>query len=112
MNEWCSNYLSISHSHHAHTNDATRRNTPVFGAGLPAAVSFNASGRAYPDVAAISKDGTSQSCPTVAGILSLLIDHRLNQGLPPLGFIAPRLYQVATKYPGEAFQDIPTGEKN
>eukprot|EP00750_Incisomonas_marina_P021692 INCI4631.1.p1 GENE.INCI4631.1~~INCI4631.1.p1 ORF type:complete len:605 (-),score=107.53 INCI4631.1:134-1885(-) len=77
--------------------------------GLPAAVSFNASGRAYPDVAAISKDGTSQSCPTVAGILSLLIDHRLNQGLPPLGFIAPRLYQVATKYPGEAFQDIPTG---
>ena len=26
-----------------------------------------------------------------------------------MGFIAPRLYDVNTKFPGEAFEDIPTG---
>jgi tripeptidyl-peptidase-1 len=77
--------------------------------GVPESSSFNSSGRAYPDVAAVSVDGTSQSCPTVAGILSLVIDYRKSQGLSGLGFIAPRLYQVATKYPGEAFEDITKG---
>lgn len=48
--------------------------------GVPESSSFNSSGRAYPDVAAVSVDGTSQSCPTVAGILSLVIDYRKSQG--------------------------------
>lgn len=77
--------------------------------GLPPASSFNASGRAYPDVSAVAVMGTSQSSPVVAGLFAMLIDMRLNKGLPPLGFVAPRIYQVANKYPGEAFEDITEG---
>jgi len=77
--------------------------------GLPPQSSYNAAGRAYPDVSAIGVQGTSQSCPIMAGIFSLLMDHRLNQGLPPLGFVAPRIWQVASQYPGEAFQDVTEG---
>lgn len=78
--------------------------------GMAPPSSFNASGRAYPDVAAMSTDGTSQSSPTVAGIWSLLMDHRLNNGLPPLGFVAPRIWQVAEQFPGEAFTDVTKGD--
>jgi len=78
-------------------------------AELPAASSFNASGRAYPDISAVAVDGTSQSSPTVAGIFSLLVDMRLNSGLKPLGFLGPRLYAVADAHPGEAFEDVTEG---
>ena len=78
-------------------------------AGMPPATSFNASNRAYPDIAAVGVDGTSQSCPLLAGILSLITDMRLNNGLPPLGFVAPRIYQIAAMHPGEAFEDITQG---
>ena len=78
-------------------------------AGMPPTASFNASNRAYPDVAAVGVEGTSQSCPMMAGILTLVTDMRLNKGLPPLGFMAPRIYQVAALHPGEAFQDITQG---
>mmetsp|Transcript_72460 Transcript_72460/g.155167 ORF Transcript_72460/g.155167 Transcript_72460/m.155167 type:complete len:585 (-) Transcript_72460:64-1818(-) len=78
-------------------------------AGLPPASSFNRNGRAYPDFSAVGVDGTSQSCPVAAGIFSLLIDQRLSAGLPPLGFLAPRLWKVAEEHPGEAFQDVPEG---
>jgi hypothetical protein len=77
--------------------------------GMPPPASFNASNRAYPDVAAVGVEGTSQSCPMMAGIFALLTDMRLNKGLPPLGFVAPRLYQVAALHPGEAFEDITQG---
>jgi len=77
--------------------------------GVPPQSSFNVTGRAYPDVAAISADGTSQSSPTTAGIWSLLIDQRLNKGLPPLGFLAPRLWQTAVAHPGEITEDITQG---
>jgi tripeptidyl-peptidase-1 len=77
--------------------------------GLPPFTSFNQSNRAYPDISAISLDGTSQSSPMVAGIFSLLMDYRLNQGLPPLGFLGPRLYQTMAKYPNEAFKDVTDG---
>jgi len=77
--------------------------------GLPPAASFNASGRGYPDIAAVSVDGTSQSSPTFAGIFTLLTDLRLNAGLKPLGFLGPRIYQVAGQFPGEAFEDITEG---
>jgi len=76
---------------------------------LPPSSSFNASGRAYPDLAAIAYDGTSESCPTVAGLFSLLNDYRANHGLRPLGFVAPRIWEVAQKFPGEAFFDILEG---
>jgi hypothetical protein len=78
-------------------------------AGMPPSSSFNASNRAYPDLSAVGVDGTSQSCPIVAGILALITDLRLNKGLPPLGFVAPRMYDIAASHPGEAFQDITQG---
>jgi len=77
--------------------------------GLPAASSFNRTGRAFPDISAVAVEGTSQSSPIMAGIFTLLMDHRLNAGLPPLGFVAPRLWKVAEMFPGEAFQDVTEG---
>ncbi len=38
--------------------------------------------------------GTSAAAPEWAGVLSLINDLRLNAGLPPLGFVNVRLYQV------------------
>lgn len=78
-------------------------------ADLPPPSSYNPNGRAYPDMSAVGVQGTSQSCPITAGVWSMLIDHRLNAGLPPLGFVAPRLWKVAQQYPGEAFFDITSG---
>lgn len=76
---------------------------------LPPASSFNRTGRGYPDISAVGTQGTSESSPTVAGIFSLIIDARLNAGLPPLGFVAPRIWSVASNYPGEAFEDVTEG---
>ncbi|KAH9021889.1 subtilisin-like protein [Lactarius pseudohatsudake] len=66
---------------------------------------YNPLGRAVPDIAAQAKaipffyegkeeifEGTSCSTPIVAGIISLLNDHQLSQGKPPLGFLNPWLY--------------------
>jgi len=77
--------------------------------GVPDSKTFNASGRAYPDISAIAVDGTSQSSPMMAGIFSLIIDHRLTAGLPPLGFLGPRLYQAMANSPGEAFESVTSG---
>lgn len=77
--------------------------------GLPPSNSFNASGRAYPDISGVAVEGTSQSAPMLAGIFSLVMDHRLNVGLPPLGFLGPRLYKTMEKFPGEAFESINSG---
>ena len=74
--------------------------------GMPPSSSFNAANRAYPDVAAVGVSGTSQSCPITAGIWALITDIRLNKGLPPLGYVATRIYQIAGMHPGEAFEDI------
>ena len=52
--------------------------------------------------------GTSASTPTMAGILSLVNDAQLNSGLKPLGFVVPRLWQLAARFPGEAFVDLQT----
>ncbi|XP_031413541.1 LOW QUALITY PROTEIN: tripeptidyl-peptidase 1, partial [Meleagris gallopavo] len=63
------------------------------------------SGRAYPDLAALSDNywvvtnrlplpwvsGTSASTPVVAGMLALINDRRLQLGQPPLGFLNPAL---------------------
>lgn len=76
--------------------------------GLPPSSSFNQTGRAYPDVSGVAVEGTSESSPMVAGIFSMIMDHRLNNGLPPLGFLGPRLYHVMSES-GTAFQDISVG---
>jgi len=90
--------------------------------GFPPAGKFNATNRAYPDISALAQGcpmvfmgrtvtagGTSASAPAVAGIVSLLNDVRLTKGLKPLGFINPRLYQIAEQHPGEAFYDVTVG---
>ncbi|KAI4872239.1 hypothetical protein NFI96_034397 [Prochilodus magdalenae] len=75
---------------------------------LPPASYYNISGRAYPDMAALSDNywvvtnlvpipwvsGTSASTPVVGGILSLINDQRFLKGLPSLGFLNPRLYKL------------------
>lgn len=79
---------------------------------------FDPAGRGFPDVAAqgkgfqvvtkgrtISVGGTSASAPTFAGIVSLLNNARLKQGLPPLGFLNPWLYKVGV----EGLTDIVDG---
>lgn len=77
--------------------------------GLPDSSSFNSRGRAYPDISAVGVMGTSQSCPILAGIFSMLVDHRLNAKLPPLGFVGTRIWKVAQQFPGVAFEDVSEG---
>ncbi|KAF2402371.1 tripeptidyl-peptidase 1 precursor [Trichodelitschia bisporula] len=79
---------------------------------------YNASGRAYPDIAGqsvryfviyhgstIRVDGTSASTPAVASIFSLLNDDRIASGKPPLGFLNPWIYGTASS----AFNDVTSG---
>jgi len=87
---------------------------------LPPAGTFNASGRAYPDVAALGHnyyvvaggavlvDGTSCSTPVFSAILGLLNSYRLAAGKPVIGFANPLLYQVYAEAP-DAFTDIVQG---
>jgi len=77
----------------------------AFSSTWPPSASYNDTGRGYPDVASLAQfgiplctyggcsgsGGTSASAPTVAGMLSLVNDARLDGALPPLGFINPRL---------------------
>merc|ERR1711904_26481 len=79
---------------------------------------INVSGRAFPDIAAqaigfpvtltggVSQivAGTSCASPTVAGIIGLLNDLRLQNGKSQLGFLNPMLYANAA-----ALNDITTG---
>lgn len=80
---------------------------------------YNASGRAYPDVAAqatsvrivesgitTSVSGTSCSSPIFAGVIQLINSERLAAGKPALGFLNPWLYGNATS----GFNDIATGK--
>ena len=91
--------------------------TYLQNAGLPPASSYNATGRAFPDVSAIGMNfwiycgglptevgGTSAATPTFAGIISLLNDARLAAGKKQLGFVNPLLYA----HP-EVFTDIMNG---
>lgn len=77
---------------------------------LPPAHSFNSSGRGYPDLSAVAVEGTSESSPTIAGIFSMIADHRLSAGLPPLGFVAPRLWKTMERHPGVALENIAVGD--
>ena len=69
---------------------------------------YNASGRAYPDVAAygwdyeiiadgevISISGTSAAAPTFASVVALLNDRLLAAGKATLGWLNPWLYSTA-----------------
>ena len=78
---------------------------------------YNATGRAFPDVAAMAVNfiivddgltktvaGTSAATPTFAGIVGLLNDRRVAKGRPPLGFLNPLLYSNPN-----AFHDVVSG---
>ncbi|KAI0635010.1 subtilisin-like protein [Trametes polyzona] len=81
---------------------------------------FNASGRAFPDIAAKADQfvifesiffriqGTSASSPTVASIVALVNDRLVSAGRPALGFLNPWLYKEGYK----AFTDITTGNSS
>mmetsp|Transcript_81517 Transcript_81517/g.170508 ORF Transcript_81517/g.170508 Transcript_81517/m.170508 type:complete len:838 (-) Transcript_81517:118-2631(-) len=85
---------------------------------------FNASGRAYPDISAVSQNvpvffqgqlvmvgGTSSSAPIVAGIISLLNGERLAEGRPQLGFLNPWLYKLYQRRPS-IVQDVLAGNNS
>jgi len=72
---------------------------------FPASASFNAFGRATPDVAALGEGfqvyvngtvrsigGTSASAPSFAGMVALLNEARFKAKKPPMGFLNPFLY--------------------
>lgn len=85
---------------------------------LPAPSFYNRTGRAYPDVSALSSGftvvinllplpgvaGTSCAAPTFAGVVALVNDFRLQKGKSTLGFLNPLFYQ----HP-EIFFDVTEG---
>lgn len=85
---------------------------------FPSKQLYNTSGRAYPDVAALcikywmvvrgvsypGGTGTSASTPTVAGIVSMLNEYRLQANKPPMGFLNPFIYKNSA-----AFFDVTSG---
>ena len=87
------------------------------GPHIPPISYFTPNGRDFPDISAVcyyfwivdnlylkTVYGTSASTPTVAGIISLLSDARLQNNKSTLGFMNPLLYQkAATMY------DVTTG---
>lgn len=83
---------------------------------------FNASGRAYPDVAAVASgypvlmgehlevmSGTSAATPLIASMVARWNEERLQKGMPRLGFLNPLLYRLSTENP-EAFNDVLMGD--
>lgn len=94
----------------------------VSSSSLPAASSWNSSGRATPDVSAYGENfqvvvdgsvegvgGTSASTPTFAGIVTYLNEVRIvKNGKAPLGFLNPWLYKLAASTPA-AFYDVTEG---
>jgi len=92
------------------------------GVALPPASYFNATGRGYPDVAAIGHNniivqsgqteavgGTSASAPIFAAIVTLLNEAQIAKTGKPLGFLNPFLYQAAAANPAN-FHDITVGD--
>eukprot|EP01126_Amoeba_proteus_P054977 TRINITY_DN6791_c0_g1_i9.p1 TRINITY_DN6791_c0_g1~~TRINITY_DN6791_c0_g1_i9.p1 ORF type:complete len:567 (+),score=95.77 TRINITY_DN6791_c0_g1_i9:777-2477(+) len=88
---------------------------------LPPSGSFNSSGRAYPDVAALGNaynvfiggklykvSGTSASSPVFCAMVSLVNGDREIRGKKPLGFLNPLLYSIHK----QVFNDITVGENN
>lgn len=82
---------------------------------------FNASGRAFPDVATQAVNfriitagrdaavrGTSAAAPTFNGMVALLNTARIQAGMPTMGFLNPFLYS-ANVSAATAMNDVTTG---
>jgi tripeptidyl-peptidase-1 len=96
------------------------------GVALPDSYQFNATGRAYPDVAALAGQangycvaargkflkvgGTSAACPVFAGAIAMMNDRLLSRGESAMGFLNPWIYGVAG--PQGVFFDVTTGTNN
>ncbi|OAA58668.1 tripeptidyl-peptidase 1 precursor [Cordyceps fumosorosea ARSEF 2679] len=110
-------------SNHFGTPDYQADAVKAYVAQLDSSItaSFNASGRAYPDVAALytnfpvfsgswegTSGGTSASTPTTASIIHLLNDYLVSNGKSPLGFLNPFLYKKGK----DGLRDIAKGRNN
>lgn len=89
---------------------------------VPNQSNFSYPSHSFPDVVALADSipmveqgedqmtgGTSAAAPEWAGVISLLNDIRLNNGLPSLGFINPRLYAAMRASNGTMLYDITQG---
>lgn len=90
--------------------------------GLPAPSYYNASGRAYPDIAAMAEGfivvanfvplpgvaGTSCATPTASSIVTRLNDARFLAGKTSLGFLNPLIYGKLSES-GNALYDVVKG---
>jgi tripeptidyl-peptidase-1 len=91
------------------------------GVTLPPASYYNATGRGYPDVAALGHNcmiysggveavgGTSCATPAFAAVVSLLNQAQIAKTTKPLGFLNPFLYQMYAAQPN-TFNDITVGD--
>jgi len=90
----------------------------------PPAADFNASNRAFPDVAALGHnyavviggsinmvDGTSAATPVFAGLMADINAWRLANNKPVLGFVSPLLYQIYAANP-KSYNDITSGDNS
>lgn len=86
---------------------------------VPPAKDYNATGRGYPDVAALGHnyviwaggeptlvDGTSCSAPVFGAVVALANAARSAAGKKPIGFLNPTLYTLSA----DNFQDITSGD--
>ncbi|KZT68037.1 tripeptidyl peptidase A [Daedalea quercina L-15889] len=112
-----SNYFSRPYYQEAAVTKYLSELAPGTYAGL-----YNASGRAFPDVAAAGVnytivwdtetglvDGTSCATPTFTAIVALLNDARIASGKPSLGFLNPLIYAI-NALPTTGFHDITVGD--
>jgi len=104
----------------AYQKDAVAAYLADKDANFPPQKLWNATGRGYPDIAALGGQknsycvatsgsfagvaGTSASCPVAAGIFAKVNGVRLAAGKPALGFLNPFIYKNPT-----AFNDVTSG---
>ncbi|KAG2387460.1 hypothetical protein C9374_001792 [Naegleria lovaniensis] len=118
--EWSGGGFSNAYSRPSYQNDAVT--SYLSQPHLPSPKYFNRNGRAYPDISAFgvnyqvmhqgkfeSVDGTSASTPVVAGMIALLNDARMRQGMKPLGFLNYWLYKKVALQQLNAFYDVVFG---
>jgi len=89
------------------------------GVALPDASLFNATNRAYPDIAACAENvcvlsygagcegvgGTSAATPMMGAMITLLNQDRLNAKKTPIGFFTPLVYKMYALNAGLYFND-------